>query len=308
MSILNQESDGQFNILIALSKCLVFSGSMSKEKLIDLCAPKSLIANPKRAKATLNRWIELGLFQADDVVSVAEKFKKQLSKKNYCVAELICAAANQIFEMGSNDNFWYSEENKSADFCRAQAWMLAQDVYSFQPTSWKEVEALAILQGVEQPAKSKQKCTPETPRVFGNDTRWNGFTSWSEFLGFGNTMFGHFSVDPTKAIRAHLLEVVPAKESLPVTDFVDAISSRIPVLDGGVQRKQVEDKIDSSKWEAPKANELSPSFSRSLIRLNADNTIELENKADAKDKRILVGKGNAHLDTVSHIRAGENLS
>ena len=189
MSILNQESDGQFNILIALSKCLVFSGSMSKEKLIDLCAPKSLIANPKRAKATLNRWIELGLFQADDVVSVAEKFKKQLSKKNYCVAELICAAANQIFEMGSNDNFWYSEENKSADFCRAQAWMLAQDVYSFQPTSWKEVEALAILQGVEQPAKSNQKCTPETPRVFGNDTRWNGFTSWSEFLGFGNTMF-----------------------------------------------------------------------------------------------------------------------
>ena len=121
-------------------------------------------------------------------------------------------------------------------------------------------------------------------------------------------MFGHFSVDPTKAIRAHLLEVVPAKESLPVTDFVDAISSRIPVLDGGVQRKQVEDKIDSSKWEAPKANELSPSFSRSLIRLNADNTIELENKADAKDKRVLVGKGNAHLDTVSHIRAGENLT
>ena len=310
MSILNRPSDGLFNVLIALTKCLVSQGSLSRDKLLNLCIPKSVDPEQDMATKTLNRWVELGVLATEKggLITIAEPFRKALSKKKYSLQQLVNSITLRVFDESNNENFWYSEENKSADFCRAQAWMLMQDVYSFRPKSWKEVEAFATQQGVEKPATSKQKCTPETPRVFGNGTRWNGFTSWSDFLGFGNTMFGEFSIDPTQAIRPHLCEIVPSKESLPIADFVDAIALKLPVLDGGVFRKLVEEKVNSSKWEAPKANELSTSFSRSLLRFSADGTIKLENKADARDKRVLLGKGSAQLETVSHIRAGENLS
>ena len=299
MSILNRPSDGLFNVLIVLARCLVSQGSLSRQKLLDLCIPKSLDPKQDMATKTLNRWIELGLFDTDkdDVVSIAEPFKKVLSKKKYSLQELVMAISSRVFSDSNNENFWASEENRSADYSRAQSWMLMQDVYSFSPKSYKEVEKAAIGQMVAKEFS-----------VFTNDTRWSGFSSWSEFLGFGNSLFGAFSIDPTEAIRPYLNEIVPVKESLPIADFVDAISLRLPVLDGGAFRKLVEEKINSSKWEAPKANELSTSFSRSLLRFNADGTIKLENKADAKDKRILLGKGKAQLETVSHIRAGGNLS
>ena len=299
MSILNRPSDGLFNVLIALTRCLVSQGSLSRQKLLDLCIPKSLDPKQDMATKTLNRWIELGLFDSnkDDVVSIAEPYKKALSKRKYSLQELVMAISSRVFSDSNNENFWASEENRSADYSRAQSWMLMQDVYSFSPKSYKEVEKAAIGQMVAKEFS-----------VFTNDTRWSGFSSWSEFLGFGNSLFGSFSIDPTEAIRPHLREIVPSKVSMPIADFVDAISLKLPVLDGGAFRKLVEEKVNSSKWEAPKANELSTSFSRSLMRFNADNTIEFENKGDAKDKRILLGKGKAQLETVSHIRAGGNMS
>lgn len=309
MSVLNRPSDGLFNVLIVLIRCLVSQGSLSRQKLLDLCIPKSLDPKQDMATKTLNRWIELGVLttQADGTIAIADQFKKDLTKKKYSLQRLINSITQRVFDESNNKNFWYSEENKSADFCRAQAWALAQDVYIF-PKSWKEVETLARLQGVEHASKANENCTPEKPILFGNSTRWNGLTSWSEFLGFGNSLFGSFSVDPTEAIRPYLNEIMPSKESLPIADFVDAISQRLPVLDGGVFRKLVEEKISTSKWDSPKANELSTSLSRSLLRLSADNTIKLEKKSDAKDQRILLGKGKAQLETVSHICAGRNLS
>ncbi len=299
MSILNRPSDGLFNVLIALTRCLVSQGSMTRQKLLDLCIPKSLDPKQDMAIKTLNRWIELGFFDSDekDLVSISEPFKQSLSRKKYSLPELVRAISNRVFSEQNNANFWDSEENKSADFTRAQAWMLMQDVYAFSPSSYKEVEKAAAGQML---AKEYS--------LFTNDTRWSGFSSWSEFLGFGNTMFGHFSIDPTEAIRPLLQSILPPKSSLPISDFVDALSLKLPVLDDGSFRKLVEEKVNTSKWDAPKANELSTSLSRSLLRFDADETIGLENKADAKDKRILIGRGKAQLDTVSHVRAGSNLS
>ena len=127
-------------------------------------------------------------------------------------------------------------------------------------------------------------------------------------MGFGNAFFSGFSVDPTRAIRAHLKEIVRSKDSMPIADFVDSISTRLPVLDNGFLRRLVEEKIDDTKWDSPKTNELSTALSLALQRLNEDGSIKLENKADAKEKRVLLGKGNSHLELISHIRKGENLA
>ena len=38
MSILNRPSDGLFNVLIVLVRCLLAQGAMNREKLLSICA------------------------------------------------------------------------------------------------------------------------------------------------------------------------------------------------------------------------------------------------------------------------------
>ena len=293
MSILNRPSDGLFNVLIALTKCLMSQGSMPRQKLLDLCIPKSLDPKQDMATKTLNRWLELGIFESteDGTVSISEQHKSNLNKRRYSLEQLISAVTTQVFSARNNERFWASDENKSADFSRAQSWMLMQDVYVFQPTSYKEVERLVAEQMV---AKEYS--------VFTNDTRWTGFVAWSEFLGFGNSCLGRYTIDPTRVIMPFVLESLSQSPSMPIVEFMDLIAAKIPVLDGGAFRKQVEEKINKSRWQAPKVNEVSTSLSRALIRLNESNILKLENKADAKEKRLLLGKDGRQLETVSHVR------
>ena len=165
MSILNRPSDGLFNALIALTKCLVSQGPLNRDKLLNLCIPKSLDSKQDMATKTLNRWVELGLFEIEeDIVSIAEEFKGTLNKKKFSTNELTIAVSQNVFAPENNKNFWASEENRAADFSRAQAWMLAQDIYSFQPKSHPEVEKVVTTQ-----MEAKEYS------VFQNNTRWNGF-------------------------------------------------------------------------------------------------------------------------------------
>ena len=62
--------------------------------------------------------------------------------------------------------------------------------------------------------------------------------------------------------------------------------------------------MQPAKWNGPKDKELSTSLSRAFLRLHEDGTLELEDKADAKNKRVLLGRDNKALRTISHVRLG----
>ena len=300
MSILNRPSDGLVSVLVAMVRSSVLLGSMPKSKLLDVCSPKSLgDGKQDMATKTLNRWLELGLFVMSDKeeVKVADEYRSGLKKAN-ASAEAIAEIARQIvLTPDNNQHFWSDTENKSADFTRAAAWMLAQDVHAFVPTSHAAVEPLCNDQVLSSEVILLQ-----------NDTRWPGYTSWATFLGFGRSdsgkASGGFITDPTPAIRRHAIELLPKKGDVTIRDFVDGLSHSIPVLDGGRYRREVESKLKPEKWNVPGPGELSTSLSRALLRLESAGNIRLEKRADS-DVRMKLFERDRSVDRgVTHVLRG----
>jgi hypothetical protein len=289
MSILNSSSDGQLNILIAFARTLVAEGSSTKERLLRVCVPASLERRGARASPTLTRWTELGLFELKgDEVDIAEQFKARLNKRHYSTEQLTACVRECVFADENNDQFWQAEENRAADFTRLQAWVLAQDVYTFSG-KYADVEAMASQQASGLP-------------VIQNDTRWSPFISWSVFLGFSQAIGSQLFVDPTTAVALHVGECLPEAQETPVHAFIAALAERVPVIDGGRYRQSVEQRLDRSAWAAPKDNEISASLSRSLLRLQEDGVLQLLDHADAPKKVSLLGREGTTMSTVSHVK------
>ena len=302
MAILNKSSDGLVSVLVAMVRSSVVLGEMPRKKLLDICCPRSLVGDKQEmGTQTLNRWHELGLFDISEhhSVKIMEEFRKELKNAN-ATAEAIAETARKIVLSGANNQkFWSDEKNKSADFTRAAAWMLAQDVHTFVPTSHAAVEPLCNAQALSSEVILLQ-----------NDTRWPGYKSWATFLGFGRSdsgkASGGFITDPTPAIRRQAIELLPKKGDTTINDFVEGLAFSIPVLDGGEYRKEVESKLKPDKWKAPGAGELSTSLSRALLRLRASGAIRLERRSDSEVQMKLVGRDRSVVEGVTHVLRGDS--
>ena len=87
MSLLNRPSDGLHSVLVAIFKLLLMRGKLPRQELLDLIAPLTLFADQDEdkkqdmAKKTLNRWLQLGLFQigANDEISLAGDKKSKFT-------------------------------------------------------------------------------------------------------------------------------------------------------------------------------------------------------------------------------------
>jgi hypothetical protein len=305
MSILNRASDGLVNVLVALARTSMALGTMHKQKLLDVCSPTSLgDGKQDMATRTLNRWIELGLFtlSAKEEVRIADDYHGRLRKSN-ASAESIAGVAREIALLPSNNNnFWGDEENKSADFCRALCWMLAQDVHQFIPNSYSHVESRAA-----------EQVSANDVVIFQNDTRWVGFVSWATFLGFGHSdsgkSSGGFIIDPTPAVKSAVRSPanrrVHQTKELPIVDFLEMLSGTLPVLDGGDYRREVERTLRPEKWKAPTAPDVSSSLSRALLRLQSQGLLRLEKRSDSDAQVRLIGRGGNIVQAVTHVQIGD---
>jgi hypothetical protein len=300
MSILNEPSDGLFNVLIALAKCLAATGPIKKTKLLGLCAPISLTDQGK-AKTTLRRWTQIGLFCEDDEqIRFADELPTRLSSNSISLGELASSIRHLIYAASNNERFWEKEKNQSADMCRLTAWMLAQDVHRFRPSNFQEADDLYIkqvdMEGVE--------------RQFTNSTRWGGFTSWGTFLGFGRYETGRgtgeFIIDPTIAVRTPVMTLLSTKNELPVRDFLQSLASLVPVIDGGQYRREVEGKLREKEWKSPDTSDVSTSLSRALLRLRSQRIIRLEKRSDAKAQVRLLGRVGRVVESVTHVQLGDS--
>ena len=137
MSILNQASDGLFNVLIVLVRALVRFGPRKRENLIPACGGAAEAFDISQLTRTLNRWTELGLFGEDNGATIiAEPYRSALGKNaDDAEARLPKVARAVALLPANNARFWESEEAKSADLSRGVAWMLAQDVYALDVNS-----------------------------------------------------------------------------------------------------------------------------------------------------------------------------
>ena len=198
-----------------------------------------------------------------------------------------------VFAERLNTNLWESEggtrdltrapsQEGARDLTRALSWYLVQDVYD-APGRWDQepdgLDSVATVQGRQ---------LKDHERVIGNDTRWGAFTRWAPYLGFAwlHEVKGKRMLvpDPSAAIRDTLSQVFDQEAVLILPAFVERLASRLPVLDGGTYRIEVEKRINRSQLRIYDEDSVSTSLAHALLSLQDEGKIRLENRADAGRK------------------------
>jgi hypothetical protein len=308
MTILNLASDGMHPVLISLALVVAREKKILRDELVSVCQPPVQLSkdseqenagkekDKERVKATLSRWIGLGFFADNEgVVSlnfppeVNESLDRYEIRLSAIFRELLLNSKNALPLWPTQGSVKEENTGRSADLCRLLAWCLAQDIYKF-PTTYSAVDEVARLQ--LQTGRS----------VIQNDTRWTGLRFWARYLGFATGEESSFFMDPTIAVRAQLKMVFQVQESLTASEFVDRLSARVPVLDTGNYRIEVEQNLKLETWHPPSVGHLSTSLSFALRRLQKQGILSLESLADAGSRLALTGHFERTWQDFTHVR------
>lgn len=303
MTILNRENDGLPSILVTLAGTVAREKAITREDLLSICVPISQGDREgdkrkdlsSRASGTLLRWTALGLFEEDgDKFRLAVEPKRGESPDSFS-DRLPDVCRRLALEPVHGNPLWpeggrVSEEGTglTADFCRGLAWCLSQDIYTL-PSSYGELENLITEQ--VKPGRF----------VFLNDTRWPGLRDWARFLGFATGDDAGFFFDPTEAVRSELSELAKPGETLAAAEFVTRLAKRLPVLDTGSFRTEMEEAMRPEKWTAPPVGCLSASLSFALRRLQKQGTLGLATLADAESRFTLTRQGGRAWESFTHV-------
>ena len=119
MSLLNLTNDGLPNILVVLYTTLARSRSaLSAQDLLEAVAPEFVVRDPRLARTTLNRWIELGLFKEDPEsreLSLDRKPTTDMKSEADIVRAVRMAARRVALSHENNSDLWAREEARAAD-------------------------------------------------------------------------------------------------------------------------------------------------------------------------------------------------
>jgi hypothetical protein len=281
------------SVLIAIYKCLIRQGELSRDDLMGLCAPISLFDREpqKQALQTLRTWLEFGLFEeVDGKVRISKQYKIVGMNQPAKFDALPRIARSVVLARGNNEKLFADEGSRSADFTRALCWILAQNVYTVPGGSHDEIAKLEKDSGFQ---------------AFQNQERWAAFKAWAMYLGFGwriNNAKGDqvMIVDPSVAVREVLSDVFPDVLKLPQDIFFSRLASALPIVDGGQYRQLIEEKLPRDRRSPTPSRFVSTSLSRALERLRISGILSLEDLSDAKN-RTLIGRTGMELRKVSHI-------
>jgi hypothetical protein len=285
-------SDGLFNVLIVLTRAIVRFGAKSRDELLKACGADLKDVDPKQLNQTLNRWTELGLFGGEDgVVAIREAYRGRLGKSPDNAEMHLPKIIREIaLSPQNNERFWESEENRSADLSRGLSWILAQDVYGTDTGSSSKISELEVAQVADV-----------SKRILQNDTRWNGLRTWMIYLGFARSGV-QVTIDPTGALRDALPDIFESTETLPAPIFIEQAGKRLPVLDGGAYRVQLEAMLNPQCWVPPADGHVSTSLSRAIQRLDREGMIAAELRSDSEGGITLIGAEGRIWRTVTHVR------
>lgn len=292
MSVLNLPNDGIFNVLIVVVRTLVRFGPQTKAALLKLCGAETGKVEAGYLNNVLNRWEQLGLFSTEDgVVKIREPYKSQLGvNADVAEARLPGVARTVALSPENNVRFWEQEESRAADLSRGVSWLLAQDVYKLDTSGHDAVSRMESDQLLD-----KSHC------ILRNDVRWNGLQAWMTYIGFARGG-AQLTPDPTAAVKDVLTDVFDGETTLTAIDFVKQVAIRLPVLDGGAYRVELEGVLDPAAWRRPAENRLSSSLSRALKRLAAEGLIAMEAWHDFQEGWTLTGVAGMDWGRATHVR------
>jgi len=292
MTIVNYANDGLYPELIALVRAVAEVGPIDPEELVRICS----VDTPARVRGALSRWSQLGLFEArNNAITLSDRFAGKKRESTEMLADRLPGICRTLILAPEHClPLWGAEEaGITADFVRGMAWLLAQDIYEF-PTTWSDG-----AEAVEQRQITGRKT------IIQNDVRWNGLRFWARYLGFATGDSTAFVIDPTSAIQAELATIFEGRAVMNASEFVGKLGERLPVLDFGVYRKQIEEALSPDSWKQPPPLHLSMSLSFALRRLELAKSISLEHQADAENALSLTGRSYRTWKRFTHVRSLE---
>ena len=307
MTLLNRASNGTLGTFVVLWRTLRTLGPMPRARLEALCLPGT---PPESESAegpgpsfrremipkTVATWSALDLFleSPDQTLRLAQPFDRiaadDIDSLRTSVLHLLLRDENcpTVVEVDEKR----SESNRASDFVRVACWALAQDPYQTQ--GWDQAEALtrAAEQGLF---------------LFKGDGRWNGFIEWAHFTGLSLPTSFDTIFCPARAIRSILTDpsmedAMPLGKDLPLTDALRILSDRLPVLDGGRYRSEIDEAM-TARGFGPRVNVLSGTLSLALLQLAHEESISFRDAAaDVASTYSLVGREGRTIRSVSHVR------
>jgi len=277
---------------------------LPKDELAASVAPAALPRGERAAPGpgsrgfdhTLAACLTISLFERDgDVIRLHPGLPDSARDRRRRDQEFRPLVCDLVLADAVNHGLWDSSEG-ARDLTRALAFYLAQNPLR-PPGPWNDPDGVDV-------AQERQFRAGEV--IFSNDTRWGAFDRWATFLGFGSRLPRSCQLtrdkdvlvpDPTEVIRRVIpLELTGQRQEISVV--VERLSQRIPVLDGGSYRREVEAKMKPETIRGS-AEELSPSLAHALLRLRGEQVIVLEDLADAPLKvRLPEGFGPGR--TITH--------
>ena len=179
--------------------------------------------------------------------------------------------------------------SSNRDFAYAVAWFLNRP----------------LANPLEPSAEYKQVIEKELsgPNVYQltNASRSAMFSHWSRYLGLAErlSLGGNVTLaaDPTGIIAGLLPRIFNDGERLNIDEFIQRMSSLMPIFEGGAVRTAVEKRF--VRGRSREKSELSESTSLALFRLEKRKHLTLDNRADATAHILRAFGGEAR--PVSHI-------
>ena len=285
MSLLNLTNDGIPNILVVLYATLAKARSpMTAQELLDTVAPDTVVRDQRLARATLNRWIELGLFKvkpAAETLTLDRVPETDMKSETDIVRAVRVAARRVALSKENNEDLWAQEEARAADLSRSLAWLLAQDVYRLGDQNLFTLASDHLI--------------GTNATLMQNEARVSGLKSWGHFLGFIRHA-GAVEVDPTLAIVEVLPQCIAPGEEMPARDLVERIAQALPVIDGGTYRVAVQSRLRANALPPLQAGQLSTSLSRAMFGFLLDQSLQFENRADSGSSIVLTGRDGLRAD------------
>lgn len=300
MTILNLASDGLPPILITLASLVLQNKNILRDDLINISVPQ-VGAPTEKVRQTLSKWTNLGLFVED---SGRIQMSVELSRgelPDFFADRLPKICRNLAFRSEHSEPLWSTDSTErstgsTSDLCRALAWWLAQDIYMI-PTDPESIESIAAAQ-----------LKPGYFIFLNKSNRWPGFRAWAKFLGFAVGDDSSFFCDITMALRSELLEIIKIGETISASEFISRLAARLPVLDTGYYRVEVEKVMRPEAWSAPSVDSLSTAVSFALQRLEKQGVIGFETRSDASSKLTLTRQGGRSWESFTHVSLKRKLS
>jgi hypothetical protein len=189
-----------------------------------------------------------------------------------------------VFDLDRDGDPWSIAEGEAntsgaRDLSRALSWFLAQDALG-EPLRW--ADNVERLQAVQFATNQNDKW------ALINDTRWNAFARWALALGLAvpsvvRSRPGLVPL-PTLAI-ADVIEELPTGR-LPISEFLNALAQRLPVLSGGVIRNSLATRLATDPDPGIQSHAVDSSIAQVLRALEARGRLSFESLADAGGVRL----------------------